>query len=133
MKGETMRNNLTQFIVGGALLVAALVPGAAYAQDSSQKDPNKSPAPTATQTPAPTPSQSPLLAINQADLSYSVSLVDGQTIPLNQNGTQGVQGQALATQAARTQFWYGGTASVVYMDNYAPTSIENTTAGVLSP
>lgn len=132
-----MRSNLTQFIVGSALavLLAVLLPGAVYGQDSSQNDPNKSQSATASKGPAPVPSQSPAPATNSADASYSMSLADGQAIPLGTDAQAqtAAQGQVPAGQAARTQFFYGGVASVVYMDNYAPGSIENVTSGVFSP
>jgi hypothetical protein len=136
MKGKTMRNNLRQFIVGGALtlLLAALVPGAAYSQDSSQNDPNKSQSQTQPKASAQATSQSSATSVN--DSSYSVSLADGQAIPLGadaQAAQLGLQGQAPAGQAARTQLFYGGDISAVYIDNYTPTSIENSTSGVVSP
>ncbi|HMF90956.1 MAG TPA: hypothetical protein VKL40_09945 [Candidatus Angelobacter sp.] len=132
-----MRSNLTQFIVGGALalLLAALVPGPAYGQDSSQNDPNKSASQTQPKTAGTDTSQGPAPANNPANTAYSVSLADGQAIPLNQNATQeaGRGAQVPAGQKARTQLLFGATASAVYVDDYAPASIENQTAGVFSP
>jgi len=138
MKGETMRSNLEQFIVGGALtlLLAALVPGVAYSQDSTQNDPNKSQSSTQPKTPAPAVNQSSATSVNPSDASYSVSLADGQAIPLGadaQAAQVGVQGQAPAGQAARTQLLYGGDVSAVYIENYTPSSIANATTGVISP
>jgi hypothetical protein len=114
-----MRNRLTPLIVRGTLglLLTAVVPGGVYAQDSSTND-------TKTNLPPST---------NPADQSYSVSLADGQAIPLSQGAGDQTRAQAPAGQAARTQLLYGGTASVVYMDNYAPASIESVTSGVFSP
>jgi hypothetical protein len=115
-----MPNRLTPLIVRGmfGLLLTVVVLGGAYAQDSSTSDTKKNP-PQST---------------NPADQSYSVSLTDGQAIPLSQGaGDQTSAARAQAGQAARTQLLYGGTASVVYMDSYAPASIQNSTSGVFSP
>ncbi len=119
-----MRNNLAPLIVRGslALLLVVLIPGV-YAQDSSRSDANKGPAST-----------------NPADQSYSVSLADGQAIPLSQGAIgQGqerpdIPAQAPAGQAARSQLLYGGTVSAVYMDDFTSAStISNVTSGVISP
>jgi hypothetical protein len=133
-----MRSNLTQSIMGGALalLLVALVPIAAYAQDSSQSDSNKSAAPVQAKAATPAASQSSASATSVADSSYSVSLADGQAIPLGadaQAAQAATSAQTPAGQAARTQLLFGGDASAVYMDNYTPTTITNATSGVVSP
>src|SRR5262249_52526834 len=112
VKDGKMRNRLTPLIMRGLLaLLLAVATCGAYAQDSTRSDKNKSP--DATTPPA--------------DQSYSVSLATGQVIPLSPEGAdQGASSaRAPATQPTRLQLLYGGTVSAVYMDNYAPASIEN--------
>lgn len=71
------------------------------------------------------------------DQSYSASLGSGQAIPLTQGASaqQNSENQNASGIAPEipSQFFYGGTASTVYVDTYNTASIEHTVSGVVSP